>query len=387
MGGHDAQVKTWEGPRALTAAAGSYTVACHYERVDLYTNLTSATIAAAFAIAAVTHQGAAQRAANPSQLCGTQGQVQLFCGPSRSEDLVAIPKTPWILASAIGGGVHVIDTRNKTSVQLYPSPTAKERLDKTRFPTCRAAPDAAEKASFTTLGLSIRLGARRVHTLYAIRYPTVSRVQVFELDVRGEQPSVTWIGCVDAPADTILLNSLVPLPDGGFVTTHFYERGPNAAAARERAVAGELTGWLLRWHPRTGWSKIAGSDTSGPNGIEISHDARWLYVSEWGRSTFYRTRLNGDASKRESIQLDFRPDNVHWASDGMLLVGGATDTDSRVVKIDPRTLKATEVVRLPDGAKQFFHASVAAEVGNEIWLGSARADRLAIYPLPPMISR
>lgn len=344
---------------------------------------SSLTIAAAVAGIAFTNQVTARRARAASQICGNQGAAQLFCGPSRSEDLVAIPMTPWIVASAIGGGVHLLDTRNKTSVQLYPSPTAKERLDKTRYPTCQAAPDAAEKASFTTLGLSIRLGARGVHVLYAIRYPTVSRVQVFELDARGAQPSVTWIGCVEAPAETILLNSIVPLPDGGFVATHFYERGPNAAAARERAVAGEMTGWLLRWHPLTGWSKVAGSDTSGPNGIEISPDGRWLYVSEWGRSTFYRIRLNGDASKRESIHLDFRPDNVHWAPDGMLLVGGATDTDSRVVKIDPRTFTATEVVRLADDAKQFFHASVAAQVRHEIWLGSARAERLAVYPLPP----
>ena len=340
-------------------------------------------IAAAMSGIAVNRQATAQRAAGASQICGTQGPVQLFCGPSRSEDLVAIPKTRWIVASAIGGGVHLIDARTKTSVQLYPSPTAKERLDKTRYPTCQAPPDAAEKASFTTLGLSVRLGAQGVHTLYAIRYPTVSRVEVFDLDVRGEQPSVTWIGCVEAPAETILLNSIVSLRDDGFLATHFYERGPNATAARDRAVAGELTGWLLQWHTRTGWSKIAGSETSGPNGVETSPDGKWLYVSEWGRSTFYRTRLNGDASKRESIHLEFRPDNVHWAPDGTLLVGGATDTDSRVVKIDPRTFKVTELVRLPDDAAQFFHASVAAQVDNELWLGSARANRLAIYPLAP----
>jgi hypothetical protein len=332
---------------------------------------------------AAAARATAQQAAGASQICGSQGPVQLFCGPSRSEDLVAIPRTHWILASAIGGGVHLIDARAKTSVQLYPSPAARDRLDRKRYPTCQAPPDAAEKASFTTLGLSLRLGAHGVHTLYAIRYPTVSRIEVFDLDVRGEQPSVTWIGCVEAPADTVLLNSIVPLRDGGFVATHFYERGPNAAASRERAVAGELTGWLLQWHARTGWSKIAGSDTSGPNGVEISPDAKWLYVSEWGRSTFYRTRLKGDASKRESIHLDFRPDNVHWAPDGMLLVGGATDTDSRVVKIDPRTFKVSELVRLPDDAAQFFHASVAAQVDNELWLGSARANRIAVYPLAP----
>jgi len=66
----------------------------------------------------------------------------------------------------------------------------------------------------------------------------------------------------------------------------------------------------------------------------------------------------------------------------MLLVGGATDTDSRVVKIDPRTFAVTELVRLPDDAAPFFHASVAAQFDNELWLGSARANRIAILPLP-----
>jgi hypothetical protein len=93
-------------------------------------------------------------------------------------------------------------------------------------------------------------------------------------------------------------------------------------------------------------------------------------------------RLRGDPSQRDSIRLDFRPDNVHWAPDGMLLVGGATDTESRVVKIDPRTFTVTELVRLPD-TERFFHASVAVQAEKELWLGSARADRIAILPFSP----
>jgi len=340
------------------------------------------TIAAAVTGITFAGQAAGRRPSGDAQICGRQGPVQLFCGPSRSEDLVAIPRTSWIVASAIGGGIHLIDAHKRTSVQLYPSPAATDRLDRTRYPTCQAAPDDAEKASYSTIGLSIRPGARGVHTLYAIRYPTISRVHVFELDLRKRQPSITWIGCVEAP-DTIFLNSLVPLGDGGFLATHFYERGPDPAAARARAAAGEITGWLLRWHPRTGWTKVAGSDTSGPNGVELSPDGKWVYVSEWGRSIVYRMRLGGDAASRESIRLDFRPDNVHWAPDGRLLVGGATDTDSRVVKIDPLTFNVTELVRLPDDSARFFHASVAAQVENELWLGSARANRIAIYPLAP----
>jgi hypothetical protein len=65
----------------------------------------------------------------------------------------------------------------------------------------------------------------------------------------------------------------------------------------------------------------------------------------------------------------------------MLLVGGATDTESHVVKIDPRTFKVTELLRTPD-TKLFWHASVAAQVDDELWLGTARGDRIAIYPFP-----
>ena len=58
--------------------------------------------------------------------------------------------------------------------------------------------------------------------------------------------------------------------------------------------------------------------------------------------------LRGDSPRRETIKLDFRPDNVHWAPDGMLLLTGNTDTASNVVKIDPQTLRVTELIRRPD---------------------------------------
>ena len=50
-----------------------------------------------------------------------------------------------------------------------------------------------------------------------------------------------------------------------------------------------------------------------------------------------------------------------------------------VGRVDPERIVVADPFReAKDG-----HASAAAEAGHEIWLGSARADRLAIYPLPP----
>jgi hypothetical protein len=337
--------------------------------------------AAAIAAMGVADLGATQSGADSSQVCGAaDGGVKFLCGPGRPEDLFHIPRTNWIVSSSMDGGLHLIDARKKTSLQFYPSPAARDRLDKTNYPTCEGPPGAAEKEAFTTLGLSVRLGSAGVHTVYAIRYPTVSRVHVFELDVNVERPAVTWIGCVEAP-DRILLNSIVPLSDGGFLASHFYERGPSGAASRERALAGEPTGELLRWHSRTGWSKVAGSEGAGMNGVEVSPDGEWIYAAEWGAQTFFRMPLRGGA-RRDSIKLDFRPDNVHWAPDGTLLLAGHTDSGSNVVKVDPATLRVTELIRRPDD-QVFWHASAAVQVDDELWLATSRAPRIAIYPLTP----
>jgi hypothetical protein len=54
---------------------------------------------------------------------------------------------------------------------------------------------------------------------------------------------------------------------------------------------------------------------------------------------------------------------------------------SRVIKIDPQTLKVQDVVRYP--ANDVFNfATGAIQVGKEIWVGSVRGDKIARFPAP-----
>ena len=202
--------------------------------------LSLLTMAAAIAAVAVANGSAAQPAAQATQICGTEGAVKFLCGPSRPEDLYYIPKTRWIVSSAMGGGLHIIDAGARTSFQLYPAPTARERLDKEAYPTCQGPPDADEKKSFTTLGISMRLGTAGVHTLYVIRYPTVSRVHVFELDVKGERPSATWIGCVEAP-ERIMLVGLIAEACGVPMRNVRYIAYAGGGAASAALLGGEVS--------------------------------------------------------------------------------------------------------------------------------------------------
>ena len=53
---------------------------------------------------------------------------------------------------------------------------------------------------------------------------------------------------------------------------------------------------------------------------------------------------------------------------------GAQTTN--IVKIDPKTLSVREIVRSP-GTPAFAAGTVAVEIGNQLWVGSFRGDRLS----------
>ena len=54
---------------------------------------------------------------------------------------------------------------------------------------------------------------------------------------------------------------------------------------------------------------------------------------------------------------------------------------SRVSKIDPNTLNVREVVRYPYN-DVFSLSTGAIQVGQEIWVGSVRGDKIARFPAP-----
>ena len=89
--------------------------------------------------------------------------------------------------------------------------------------------------------------------------------------------------------------------------------------------------------------------------------------------------------KRDEISLPFRPDNVRWAPDGKLFVtgqGGAGQVQTtNIVKIDPDNLKVTEI-RTEPNTPGFGSGTVTLQIGKELWVGSYRGDRIAIFPAP-----
>jgi sugar lactone lactonase YvrE len=315
--------------------------------------------------------------------CQPAGDVQFVCGQNGPEDLVVLPGAQWVIASSFGGngGIYVIRASDRTSTLAYPATTARDRFDSKTYSTCPGPPDAAAKAKFLTHGLSLQPVNNTTSRLFVVVHGSRESVEVFDVDSRSAIPTLTWIGCAVAP-NPVGLNSVRGLPDGGFFATNFLARGIDTAA-RDKMMAGDKNGELWEWHTASGWQKVPGSEAAGANGLEISPDGKWFYVAAWGSQSFFRLTRGQTPPKRDEVPLGFRVDNIRWAADGSLLAAGQGGTPeaptSTIVKINPQTLAVRDVIREPL-TPAFGAGTVAVEVGKQIWVGSFRGDRIAIFP-------
>ncbi len=319
------------------------------------------------------------RPVDPPGICGEDGTLKFMCGVRSPEDVAIVKGTQWVVTTSMGGGVYIVDGKQKKPMAIYPAANATERFDRATYSDCKGPPDEAEKLRFNTLGLFVGSPKRGIQKVYVSRYPGPSRVDVFDLDVR-RAPKMTWIGCVPAP-DKVLVNSIVAADDGSFIVSNFYETGPGMAASRAKAEAGGISADLWRWRPGQGWMKIPGTEISGGNGIEASRDGRYVYINQWGARTFTRMDMRTSPPKRDDVKFSFRPDNLHWSAKGDLLIAGHNDTNGSLVRLDPKTLKVTPLLARDDN-DIYRHMTGAVEIGDEIWIGSSRVDRIAILPNP-----
>jgi hypothetical protein len=248
-------------------------------------------------------------------------------------------------------------------------------------------------------GLALRPAAEGRYTVYATNHGGRESIEVFELNLEAGPagiPSAIWVGCVLLPPK-LAANSVAAFSDGTLVATVLILPGKTF----EDAFAMRNTGIVLQWTPGTpAFVELKGTELVANNGIETSPDDREFYVASTPTRRVYafsRTRP-GDGPLRFAQLKDFGPDNVRWTTDNRLITAGLIDDEPAcggrpkdekgircpmgyaVATIDPRTMTATEIAR---GARtpSFTGTAMAAVVGNELWLGSFLADRLAYRAL------
>lgn len=346
----------------------------HMKRAILFCVSAALLVTAGVSVAgdASPHSGL-KGAGGSAQPCQPVEDIRFICDVISPEDLAVVPDSDWVIASGNqeGGRIQLVSVSRKTARVLFPSATSSVRHDHEEYPAC-PGPLADEGNAFRAHGLYLKSGMERVHTLYVVHHGGRESVEVFELDARYAEPALTWIGCAVGQEGAVL-NGVVALPDGGLAATVTNANGANADAVYE-------------WHAKTGWTKVPGSETSSPNGLEISADGKWFYVAGWPDERFIRVSRGVTPFKRDVLHLGFRPDNLRLAPNGLIYAAGHTDIQQpterfNVARINPATLAFERILQLP-AIPGFAASTTAVPIGNDIWLGTNRGRMIGYFRAP-----
>lgn len=343
------------------------------------------------AVLAAVAYGFAERAGAQAPDCAASGGLEFVCGPKNAEDLVLVPGTRWIIASSMveGESMALIDSRAK---RWRPLEFTIGQRDADVYPSCPGAPNSTR---LSTHGLDLRPGENGHSALYAVGHGQREAIEVFDVDANGDEPAVTWRGCVPMP-EGLEANSVASAADGSLVATVLILPGKTFADS----VAGRPTGAVFEWAPGdTEFDRVAGTELPADNGIALSADGTEMFVASSGLHTIVAfSRSNPARQLRSTRPLPFTPDNVHRSSDGRLITAGMIDDEpacggkpgpqhdlerlstcprgTMAVVIDPQTMGDTTLLERPANS-EFSNATMVLLVDDEFWVGTFSGDRVA----------
>lgn len=329
--------------------------------------------------------------------CNPVGDVHFICGAYNVEDAAPVPGTPWVFGADLApkppGSLQLLNA-DKLDVQTIEPSQIAVKPDKTRFPDCPAPLDLSKMISH---GLGLTPPSDGKASLYVVNHGTRESVEVFDVDLSKGEPTLTWVGCVVAPAK-FWPDGVAPLPDGGLIATSLWD--PTDPNRVQKLSNGEVVGALDEWHAGKGWTEVPGSaGMSGPNGVIVSPDGKTIYVSVWSGHQLARIRLGNGKPEVKTVPTGFLTDNVRWSPDGKTIYVGGQDTTVKQVlecfestkvncpkvpfKIyaaDPETMELKVLV--PSGVYGEMGAGTGAiREGDTLWVTSFRADRIGLFPM------
>jgi hypothetical protein len=341
-------------------------------------------------VGSLTIASCAPAGAAKSSSCSADGRATYICDVQNVEDLVAIRNTSWVLAGRItkpptNGGFYLIDTKTAATRPAAPN------FQGAKAPMYSGCPGAPGKDEFAAHGIGVRYAAGSVHEVYAVNHNGRESVEIFDLDVGGKVPALTWKGCVVMPP-AIMPNSVAPLQGGGFVVTSFGIR--TDAQTYQKAMAGGISGLVAQWSPGIGWSEVPGTQFSANNGIAVSGDGKRLFVTGWGDHKLHVISLGEIPYTHQAVDLGaMHPDNIRETADGKLLITGQVGRPTeifacssnpgcgvgfQVISVDPLSLQR-ETLLDESGSPAFGAASSAIQVDNELWVSPFSGSRIARY--------
>lgn len=313
--------------------------------------------------------------------CGIQGDAQMICGTRAPEDFEVTPDGRFLIVAKYGqGDDSPLDLFNLATQEFTPITLSAAPLSSWGEASCTES--IGEQVSPHGLSLSQRTGGE--WQFYVVNHNVRESMEMYELQAEGDTWKLIWHGCVlaDVPYNDVAANA-----DGSYVATRptaFLSEGDNV-------FSGEATGDVAQWNAADGETVLPGTEIGYPNGVLVSPDGRYAYISGWTTSDYHKYDLSTQQEVGQ-VDLGFMPDNLTWTPNGKILAAGIKGIAGNCpVESDFPCLQGFEVVQIEPGNSAITRVfdskgralingtSVAIEVGGNIYVGSFQGERLVKF--------
>jgi hypothetical protein len=320
---------------------------------------------------------------NPPLLdCGRHGEVEVLCGTNAPEDFERTPDDRFLIVAKMGRnedrGLDLLELATQTFTTI---PLSADHRQGWGEDACTESINSQIQPH----GLSLSKRKSGEWQLYVVNHNVRESMEMYELLQDGTGWKLAWRGCVLAQEP---YNDVAALPDGSFVATRpqaIQKEGGNL-------FGGDPSGNVAAWTPEDGEQVLQGTEYGYPNGILVSGDGRYAYISGWVTRDLHRYDLK---AKKEvaKCEFPFMPDNLTWTKDGKILAAGIKGINGNcppesdnpctqgfmLAEVDPKTLEH-RIVYDNNGKALINGVSVGIEAGDKIYVGSFQGDRVVILP-------
>lgn len=320
---------------------------------------------------------------NPQLLeCGRHGEVEIVCGTVAPEDFERTPDGRFLIVSKMGRGedkgLDLFELATQTFTEI---PLSAGKRPNWGDAGCTESIGRGIQPH----GLSLSKRTSGEWQLYVVNHNVRESMEMYELLPDGASWKLVWRGCALASEP---YNDVASLPDGSFVATR-----PQAIQKEGQSpFGGAPSGNVAVWTKGDGERVLPGSEYGYPNGVLVSGDGRFAYISGWTTRDLHRYDLKAEKEVAK-CGLTFMPDNLTWTQNGKILAAGIKGVNGNcppesdnpcmqgfiVSEVDPKTLEH-RILYDNNGKALINGVSVAIGAGDAIYVGSFQGDRLVKLP-------
>ena len=255
--------------------------------------------------------------------CQSDDALTVYCDFQNPEDLAALPDGRHILVSEFGaitplspvnvrGNLSLLDTTDGTKKNIEIEMSNNVWGD----PECER-----ENMIFSPHGIDINQRIDGSYQLAIVNHMPTETIELFELIEINDAWSLTWRGCVDAPAHGYF-NDVALKSNGSFYVSQMYDKNISLLMLAVMDTTKEDTGYVYHWTRKKGFKRLINTDGAFPNGVELSNDESNLFINYAFGNKISKYNLSSKTIEA-SFSMNGIPDNI--TIDGDYLWVGAQD--------------------------------------------------------------